>query len=193
MYDTDHAMFNLAVGQDVKKQLLAIERVERDEELKYKEHIALLHEQELEAAVCENARSGGAGKAKKVRFGDDSKVKESRVVLTEEERLRCVNQTAMKFVGNRGGKRTYAWMAGSGGVLKRPRDHDSTDLDPSSPSSSSSSNYSIGATGTGANRFTRGLCNPLGKVNVKDALFCLEHECGGEGTGLRVLIKNYVK
>lgn len=188
-------MFRFAVGQDVKKQLLAIERVEREEELKYKEHIAVLHEQKLaeEAAASENARGGGGGKAKRVRFGENAEVKEPKVVLTEEERLRCVNQTALKFAGSRGGKRAYAWMAGSGGVLKRPRDPDSTDLDPSSPSSPSSSEYSHGVTGTGAIRFSRGLCNPLGKVNVQDALFCLEHDRSGEGTGLKVLIKNYVK
>ncbi|KAG9065185.1 hypothetical protein KI688_002508 [Linnemannia hyalina] len=188
MYDTDHTMFRLGVGQDVKKQLLAIERAEREEELKYKEHIAALREQKLaaEAADSEIARDGGGGKAKRVRFGNIAKVKEPKVVLTDEVKLRFVNQTALKFAGNRGQNRAYAWMAGSGGVLKRPQDPDSTVLDPSSPSSDS-----LGATGAGASRFNRGLCNPLGKVNIKDALFCLEHDCGGEG--LKVLIRNYVK
>ncbi|KAF9123967.1 hypothetical protein BGX30_001160 [Mortierella sp. GBA39] len=192
MYDTGHAMFHLGVGQDVKKQLLAIERVEREEELKYKEHIAALREQKLaaEEADSEIAMDGGGGKVKRVRFGNIAKVKEPKVVLTDGEKLRFVNQTALKFVGNRGQKRAYAWMSGSGGVLKRPQDPDSTVLDPSSPSSS---DYSLGATGAGAgaSRFNRGLCNPLGKVNVKDALFCLEHDCGGES--LKVLIRNYVK
>ncbi|KAK5821112.1 transcription initiation factor TFIID component TAF4 family-domain-containing protein [Linnemannia elongata] len=191
MYDIDHAMFHLGIGQDVKKQLLAIERVEREEELKYKEHIAVLHEQKL--AASEDAKDGGGGKAKKrVSFGDDAKVKEPKLVLKKEkEKLRFANQTAMKFAGNRGEKRTYAWMTGSGGVLRRPRDSNLIVLDPSSPSSPSSSDFLLGA--TEASRFTRGLCNSLGKVNIKDALFCLEHDWGGKGTGLRVLIKNYVK
>ncbi|KAF9540738.1 hypothetical protein EC957_003756 [Mortierella hygrophila] len=189
MYDTEHAMFHLGIGQDVKKQLLAIERVDREEELKYKENIAVLREQKLAAgaAASEIARDGGDGKAKRVRFGNIAKVKEAEVVLTGEEKMRFVNQTALKFAGNRGQKRAYAWMGGSGGVLKRPQDPDLTVLDPSSPSSS---DYSLGATVAGA-RFNRGLCNPLGKVNVKDALFCLEHDCDGEG--LKVLIRNYVK
>ena len=151
MYDTDHAMFRLGVGQDVKKQLLTIERVEREEELKYKKHIAVLHEQKLatEAADSENARDGGGDKAKRVRFGDNAKVKKPKAVLMEEEKLRFVNQTALKFAGNRGEKKAYTWMAGNGGVLKRPRDPDSTVLD-SSPSSSS--DYPLGATGPGASR-----------------------------------------
>ncbi|KAF9271452.1 hypothetical protein BGZ88_006114 [Linnemannia elongata] len=191
MYDIDHAMFHLGIGQDVKKQLLAIERVEREEELKYKEHIAVLHEQKL--AASEDAKDGDDGKAKKrVSFRDDAKVKEPKLVLKKEkEKLRFANQTALKFAGNRGEKRTYAWMAGSGGVLRQPRDSDLIVLDPSSPSSPSSSDFLLGA--TEASGFTRGLCNSLGKVNIKDALFCLEHDWGGKGTGLRVLIKNYVK
>ncbi|OAQ30068.1 hypothetical protein K457DRAFT_137186 [Linnemannia elongata AG-77] len=191
MYDIDHAMFHLGIGQDVKKQLLAIERVEREEELKYKEHIAVLHEQKL--AASEDAKDGDGGKAKKrVSFGDDAKVKEPKLVLKKEkEKLRFANQTALKFAGNRGEKRTYAWMAGSGGVLRQPRDSDLIVLDPSSPSSPSSSDFLLGA--TEESRFIRGLCNSLGKVNIKDALFCLEHDWGGKGTGLRVLIKNYVK
>ncbi|KAF8939274.1 hypothetical protein BGZ47_008245 [Haplosporangium gracile] len=209
MYDADYPMFRLGVGQDVRKQLLAIERVEREEEVKYKEHISVTHEKRLAVAGAanQNLSDGGAGAGggktkKRVRFRDNAEVKEPKtkepkMVLTEEEKLRLANQTALGFAGNRGKKGAYAWMAGSGGVLKRPQAPDSTVLDPSlSPSSSSSTlhDYSLEATREGVGQNARGLCNPPGKIIVKDALFCLEHDCGGgEGTGWKVLIKNYVK
>ncbi|KAF9122937.1 hypothetical protein BG015_005434 [Linnemannia schmuckeri] len=208
MYDADHPMFRLGVSQDVKKQLLALERAERGEEVQYKEHIPVMHEKRLVEAgtasqnLKDSSAGAGGGKAKKwIRFGDNAKVKEPKIkepkmVLTEKEKLRLANQTALRFVGNRRKKGTYAWMVGSGGVLKRDQAPDPAVIDSSSSPSSSSStlyDYSLGATREGVGRTARGLCNPLRKVIVKDALFCLEHDCGGEGTGLKVLIKTYVK
>jgi hypothetical protein len=196
MYGVDHSVFRIRVGQDVKKQLLAIERVEREEELKYKEHVALLQEQrQAAAAVSENPSKKNKKAKKRVRFQVDAKVKKPKVVLTKEETLRFANQTALRFAGNRGRKGTYAWMVGSGGLLKRLQAPDSSGLDdsPVLPSSSSSpmSDRLLGPTRLRSIR--HGLCYPLEKVSVKDALFCLEHDCGGEGTGLKVLIKNYIK
>ncbi|KAG0283996.1 hypothetical protein BGZ96_011632 [Linnemannia gamsii] len=193
MYDADHAMFRISVGQDVKSQLLAIERVERQEELRYKEHVALRREQRLTMAAGENSIKTNEKAKKRVRIQVGAKVKHPKVVLTKEEKLRFTNQTALGFAGNRGKKEAYAWMVGSGGVLKRPQVPDSGALDDSLAVSSSSSilGHLLGPTVTGSIQLGR--CSPPEKVNVKDMLFCLEQDCGSEGAGLKVLIKNYIR
>ncbi|KAG0346915.1 hypothetical protein BG004_000556 [Podila humilis] len=134
MYDQDHAMYKIGVTQDVKKQLLAIERVEREEEVKRKEMIA---ERERRAALGEDldengdprpgggiggiggagggggggAGGGGAGGKKKKQKEGGPGV--SARNMTEEARKKVANQTALGFAGGSG--RTYSWMMGGGG------------------------------------------------------------------------------
>ncbi|KAG0201482.1 hypothetical protein BGX33_010285 [Mortierella sp. NVP41] len=220
MYDLNHAMFRIGISQDVKKQLLAVERVEREEELKRKERIAERERRLAKAAedglLDENGIPRGAaggpdgeidakglgakGKAKKtVRFRLSPKPKkENKVVLTEEEKWRLTNQTALRSADSRG-KTTYAWMAaGTSGVLKRPVKP--TD-DPTTAGSSSSSSPGPetqevkAAAGSEAvlGMLTADLRDSASrKVTIKDVLFCLEHDLGGEGSGQKVLTKWYI-
>ncbi|KAG0274998.1 hypothetical protein BGZ95_009279 [Linnemannia exigua] len=213
MYDVDHPMFRIGIGQDVKKQLLAIERVEREEELKHKKHFAELYQQRLieqgqiKHIVLKDGDEICKGRKKKtVRFLFDpvpnARTKELKVELMEEEKLSFANQTALQFAGSRGRRSTYAWMTPSGGVLKRPltlaeTEGDTVDgvVDPLSSSSSSSKLLSDSVQPSCS--LSRSVTRPFDKktlqVNVQDALFCLEHDCGGKGTGLKVLIKYYIK
>lgn len=119
MYDDEHAMYKIGVNQDVKKQLLAIERVEREEETKRKEQIA---ERERRLAAGEDLDEngeplgpGGVGagskKGKKVKEGGPGV---SARNMSEEARKKVANQTALGFAGGSG--RTYSWMMGSGGA-----------------------------------------------------------------------------
>ncbi|KAF9118245.1 hypothetical protein BGW39_001345 [Mortierella sp. 14UC] len=205
MYDVGHPMLRIEIGQHVKNQLLAIERVEREEELKRKEQVAELHRQNLAASranvkgILRNADQTGKGGKKTVRFQFGSslkgkaKLKEPKVVATEEQEFKFANQAALAFAGTRGKKASYAWMTAGGGVLKRPStlaESDSTidgALDPLS------SLFMFGAGGV-LGRSVDGLCGVnIPPVSVKDALFCLEHDDGSGGTGLKVLIKSYVK
>ena len=115
MYDEEHAMYKIGVNQDVKKQLLAIERVEREEETKRKEQLA---ERERRLAAGEDldengepVAGGGAKKGKKIKEGGPGV---SARNMTEEARKKVANQTALGFAGGSG--RTYSWMMGAGGA-----------------------------------------------------------------------------
>ncbi|KAF9150849.1 hypothetical protein BG015_007326 [Linnemannia schmuckeri] len=117
MYDEDHAMYRVGVSQDVKKQLLAVERVEREEETKRKEHIAererrLAAGEDLDENGDPRGGSGGAGAKKKKQKEGGPGV--SARNMTEEARKKVANQTAMGFAGGSG--RTYSWMMGGGGA-----------------------------------------------------------------------------
>ncbi|KAF8988622.1 hypothetical protein BGZ52_006678 [Haplosporangium bisporale] len=121
LYDEDHAMYMVGVTQDVKKQLLAIERVEREEEFKRKEMIA---ERERKAALGEDldengepragAGAGGAGSGSKKKKQKEGGPGVSARNMTEEARKKVANQTALGFAGGSG--RTYSWMMGAGGA-----------------------------------------------------------------------------
>jgi hypothetical protein len=116
MYDEEHPMYKVVINQDVKRQLLAIERVEREEETKRKEQIA---ERERRLAAGEELdengelRGGssnpGSKKTKKQKEGGPGV---SARNMTEEARKKVANQTALGFAG---GGRTYSWMMGGGG------------------------------------------------------------------------------
>ncbi|KAG0240029.1 transcription initiation factor TFIID component TAF4 family-domain-containing protein [Mortierella sp. GBAus27b] len=116
MYDEEHPMYKVVINQDVKRQLLAIERVEREEETKRKEQIAD-RERRLAAGeeLDENGelRGGpsnpGSKKTKKQKEGGPGV---SARNMTEEARKKVANQTALGFAG---GGRTYSWMMGGGG------------------------------------------------------------------------------
>ncbi|KAG0213601.1 hypothetical protein BGX28_004018 [Mortierella sp. GBA30] len=128
-YDGEHAMYKIGVSQDVKKQLLAIERVEREEETKRKEQIA---ERERRIAAGEDLdengepRVGGAGSgvggvggaggagAKKGKKQKEGGPGVSARNMSEEARKKVANQTALGFVGGTG--RSYSWMMGGGGA-----------------------------------------------------------------------------
>ncbi|KAF9912188.1 hypothetical protein EC991_000599 [Linnemannia zychae] len=206
MYDNDHPMFRIQTSQNVKKQLLAIERAEREEELKRKQHVEELRVESLTASKAQVrgilrdvGESGKRGK-KAVQFqfrpNPKRKAKEPKVVLTEMQGLKFANQAALAFAEHRGRESTYAWMTAGGGILKRPLKLASAEttadgaVDLLSPSSSPGSGGSFQPLG----RSVAGLCDtniPL--VSVKDALFCLENEHGGKGAGLKVLVKHYIK
>ncbi|KAG0040447.1 hypothetical protein BGZ82_002531 [Podila clonocystis] len=121
LYDEDHAMYKVGVTQDVKKQLLAIERVEREEEFKRKEMIA---ERERKAALGEDLdengepRSGGGasgpGSGNKKKKQKEGGPGVSARNMTEEARKKVANQTALGFAGGSG--RSYSWMMGGGGA-----------------------------------------------------------------------------
>lgn len=118
MYDEEHAMYRVGVSQDVKKQLLAVERVEREEETKRKEHIAererrLAAGEDLDENGDPRGGPGGAG-AKKSKKQKEGGPGVSARNMTEEARKKVANQTAMGFAGGSG--RTYSWMMGSGGA-----------------------------------------------------------------------------
>ncbi|KAF9540749.1 hypothetical protein EC957_003767 [Mortierella hygrophila] len=118
MYDEEHAMYRVGVSQDVKKQLLAVERVEREEETKRKEHIAererrLAAGEDLDENGDPRGGPGGAG-AKKNKKQKEGGPGVSARNMTEEARKKVANQTAMGFAGGSG--RTYSWMMGSGGA-----------------------------------------------------------------------------
>ncbi|KAF9960471.1 hypothetical protein BGZ72_006853 [Mortierella alpina] len=121
-YDGEHAMYKVGVNQDVKKQLLAIERVEREEETKRKEQIA---ERERRLATGEGldengepragtgaAGAGGAG-AKKGKKQKEGGPGVSARNMSVEAQKKVANQTALGFVGGTG--RSYSWMMGGGG------------------------------------------------------------------------------
>ncbi|KAF9174656.1 hypothetical protein BGX20_010337 [Mortierella sp. AD010] len=124
MYDEDHPMYKVEISQDVKRQLLAIERVEREEETKRKEQIA---ERERRLAAGEDpdesvdSRGGagasggasGAGGAKKGKKQKEGGPGVSARNMSEEARKKVANQTALGFAGGSG--RSYSWMMGSGG------------------------------------------------------------------------------
>ncbi|KAF9191179.1 hypothetical protein BGZ51_007630 [Haplosporangium sp. Z 767] len=123
MYDEGHAMYKVGIHQDVKRQLLAIERVEREEETKRKEQIAE-RERRLTAGddLDENGEprgggsgggGGGGGGAKKGKKGKDGGPAVSARNMSEETRKKFANQTALGFAG---GGRTYSWMMGGGGA-----------------------------------------------------------------------------
>ncbi|KAF9923366.1 hypothetical protein BGZ67_009862 [Mortierella alpina] len=122
-YDGEHAMYKVGVNQDVKKQLLAIERVEREEETKRKEQIA---ERERRLASGEGldengeprggagaAGAGGAG-AKKGKKQKEGGPGVSARNMSVEAQKKVANQTALGFVGGTG--RSYSWMMGGGGA-----------------------------------------------------------------------------
>lgn len=118
MYDEEHPMYKVAVNQDVKKQLLAIERVEREEETKRKEQIA---ERERRLAAGEDLDENGeprgmpnAAGAKKPKKQKEGGPGVSARNMTEEARKKVANQTALGFAGGSG--RTYSWMMGGGGA-----------------------------------------------------------------------------
>ncbi|ORZ20033.1 transcription initiation factor TFIID component TAF4 family-domain-containing protein [Lobosporangium transversale] len=125
MYDEEHAMYKVAVSQDVKKQLLAIERVEREEETKRKEQIA---ERERRLAAGEDldengellrggiggAGGGGGSSVKKGKKQKEGGPGVSARNMTEEARKKVANQTALGFAGGSG--RTYSWMMGGTGA-----------------------------------------------------------------------------
>ncbi|KAF9304266.1 hypothetical protein BGZ74_001961 [Mortierella antarctica] len=121
LYDEDHAMYKVGVTQDVKKQLLAIERVEREEEFKRKEMIA---ERERKAALGEDldengeprsgGGAGGAGSGNKKKKQKEGGPGVSARNMTEEARKKVANQTALGFAGGSG--RSYSWMMGGGGA-----------------------------------------------------------------------------
>ncbi|KAG0265341.1 hypothetical protein BGZ95_003354 [Linnemannia exigua] len=118
MYDEEHAMYRVGVSQDVKKQLLAVERVEREEETKRKEHIAererrLAAGEDLDENGDPRGGPGGAG-AKKNKKQKEGGPGVSARNMSEEARKKVANQTAMGFAGGSG--RTYSWMMGSGGA-----------------------------------------------------------------------------
>lgn len=118
MYDEEHAMYRVGVSQDVKKQLLAVERVEREEETKRKEHIAererrLAAGEDLDENGDPRGGPGGAG-AKKNKKQKEGGPGVSARNMTEEARKKVANQTAMGFAGGSG--RTYSWMMGGGGA-----------------------------------------------------------------------------
>ncbi|KAF9129535.1 hypothetical protein BGW39_004049 [Mortierella sp. 14UC] len=116
MYDEEHAMYRVGVSQDVKKQLLAVERVEREEETKRKEHIAererrLAAGEDLDENGDPRGGPGGAG-AKKNKKQKEGGPGVSARNMSEEARKKVANQTAMGFAGGSG--RTYSWMMGGG-------------------------------------------------------------------------------
>ncbi|KAG0332175.1 hypothetical protein BG000_010272 [Podila horticola] len=192
LYDEDHAMYKVGVTQDVKKQLLAIERVEREEEFKRKEMIA---ERERKAALGEDldengeprsgGGAGGAGSGNKKKKQKEGGPGVSARNMTEEARKKVANQTALGFAGGSG--RSYSWMMGAGGG--------------GGGSPSLSRGVSVGGGGSmvlppSTLGRPASLRDTSRKVNVKDALFCLERDRGGgggEGSGKRVLVKTYVK
>ncbi|KAG0042012.1 hypothetical protein BGZ83_001001, partial [Gryganskiella cystojenkinii] len=117
MYDEEHAMYKIGVSQDAKKQLLAIERVEREEETKRKEQIA---ERERKLAAGEDPDDNGESSVGGIGAGNkkSKKVKEtgpgvSAKNMSEEARKKAANQTALGFAGGSG--RSYSWMMGGGG------------------------------------------------------------------------------
>ncbi|KAG0255068.1 hypothetical protein BG011_005337 [Mortierella polycephala] len=123
MYDEGHAMYKVGIHQDVKRQLLAIERVEREEETKRKEQIAE-RERRLTAGddLDENGEprgggsgggGGGGGGPKKGKKGKEGGPAVSARNMSEETRKKFANQTALGFAG---GGRTYSWMMGGGGA-----------------------------------------------------------------------------
>ncbi|KAF9918378.1 hypothetical protein FBU30_000229 [Linnemannia zychae] len=255
MYDEDHAMYRVGISQDVKKQLLAVERVEREEETKRKEHIAererrLAAGEDLDENGDPRGGPGGAG-AKKNKKQKEGGPGVSARNMSEEARKKVANQTAMGFAGGSG--RTYSWMMGAGGGLgggaASPSPlagshivmstghasaagspsasgtaaigtgaHSKTTLSRSSTMPSSITHSGAGSDSTGvigSPSLTRGtgtggsmilppstlgrptsLRDSSRKVNIRDALFCLERDRGGgggEGSGQRVLVKSYVK
>ncbi|KAG0200766.1 hypothetical protein BGX33_010807 [Mortierella sp. NVP41] len=118
MYDEEHAMYRVGVSQDVKKQLLAVERVEREEETKRKEQIA---ERERRLAAGEDLDENGEPRGGPGGAGAKNKKKQkeggpgvSARNMSEEARKKVANQTAMGFAGGSG--RTYSWMMGGGGA-----------------------------------------------------------------------------
>ncbi|KAG0329779.1 hypothetical protein BGZ99_000515 [Dissophora globulifera] len=131
MYDENHPMYKVVITHDTKRQLLAIERVEREEETKRKEQIAererrLAAGEDLdengEPRMASGAGAGGAGGLAGAGGGGPKKGKKpkeggpgvSARNMTEEARKKVANQTALGFAGGSG--RTYSWMMGSGGA-----------------------------------------------------------------------------
>ncbi|KAF9291338.1 hypothetical protein BGZ68_004426, partial [Mortierella alpina] len=172
-YDGEHAMYKVAVNQDVKKQLLAIERVEREEETKRKEQIA---ERERRLASGEGldengepragagaAGAGGAG-AKKGKKQKEGGPGVSARNMSVEAQKKVANQTALGFVGGTG--RSYSWMMGGGGGAggaaggaggasggaASPLPSAATPAAAASPAAASSPSASGGASGSGASK-----------------------------------------
>ncbi|KAF9981926.1 hypothetical protein BGZ65_003417 [Modicella reniformis] len=117
MYNEDHSMYKIGISQDVKRQLLAIERVEREEETKRKEqNVERERKMTTGEELDENGESRGGPtvqgvkKTKKQKEGGPGV---SARNMTEEARKKVANQTALGFAGGSG--RTYSWMMGAGG------------------------------------------------------------------------------
>ncbi|KAF9969358.1 hypothetical protein BGZ73_008328 [Actinomortierella ambigua] len=160
MWDNDHPMYRISISQDVKKQLLAIERVEREEETKRKEHMA---ERERRLAAGEDldgdgdggadgsggtgggaggaGGGGGTGKKRKNREGGPGVTARN---MSEEARKRIANQTALEYAGGSG--RSYSWMMGAGASASSPASGGATGAAGSIGSSSAGAGLGGGAT-----------------------------------------------
>ncbi|KAG0364580.1 hypothetical protein BGZ54_007361 [Gamsiella multidivaricata] len=201
MYDEDHPMYKVAVSQDVKRQLLAIERVEREEETKRKELIAdrerkLAAGEDLDEAGDSRGSAGasGAKKGKKQKEGGPGV---SARNMTDEARKKVANQTALGFAGGSG--RSYSWMMGGAGAggdggaggtasplpsASTPGASSGVPASTGSPSASGgvSMGSATGATGSGAAKpgLSRGATMPLSTVGPSS--MALGARAGGIGS-----------
>ncbi|KAF9586497.1 hypothetical protein BGW38_003622 [Lunasporangiospora selenospora] len=205
MYDEDHAMYRVGVNQDVKKQLLAIERVEREEETKRKEQIA---ERERRLAAGEDLDENGAGGA-----GGGGAAGGGAAGGAAGGASSPLPSGAGSSSGGAAAAAAASSPSASGTSARPPLSRSST----LNASSSGAAGSSSGSSAHPPSTLTRTASTPGGgsmvlppstvgrpsglrdtsrRVNIKDALFCLERDRGGgggEGSGQRVLIKSYAK
>lgn len=129
--DKGNQPFKIADVQDIKKQLLAIERVEREEERKRKE---IISERERKAQLGEEANEGGEedGKPTKKKKKKDMGPGVTARYMSDDVRNKTTNETALMIAGGV----MKSWMltgVTGGGAKEKPQPRQSMDV--ASPSS----------------------------------------------------------
>ncbi|KAK9765165.1 hypothetical protein K7432_006721 [Basidiobolus ranarum] len=111
-----HPMYKIVVNQDVKKQLLALERVEREGERHRKRMISdrekRLAQENTESEDKEDGKEGENKKSKKVRRKEGSGPGVTARNMSEDIRKKITNQTALLSAG---GVRKSWMLMGAGG------------------------------------------------------------------------------
>ncbi|ORX92250.1 hypothetical protein K493DRAFT_285922 [Basidiobolus meristosporus CBS 931.73] len=132
-----HPMYKIAVSQDVKKQLLALERVERESERQRKRMITdrekRLAQENTENEDKEDGKEGENKKSKKVRRKEGSGPGVTARNMSEDIRKKITNQTALLSAG---GVRKSWMLMGAGSDASSPAPSTSSKTAASSPAQS---------------------------------------------------------
>ncbi|KAK7056336.1 hypothetical protein VNI00_002889 [Paramarasmius palmivorus] len=197
-------MWSILIRSDVAKQLGAIEKVEREEELrvrrerKERAELAASHAAALAAASAGGSGAGGAGAGAGGDGDEDGQPKKKRKKegpgvtarnMSEDVRKKMSNAVASQAAGL-GGR--YAWMTAANANAPPPpkKAQASTPAPTNNPATMSSgapstptptSKVYTATTGTGAMKVDE---DPRTKVTMRDAMFVVSTERGhGGGRG----------
>ena len=189
-------MWSVTIQRDVAKQLAALERNEREEEMRIRRERKELAAAQVAAGNVPTGPLGGNG----AMDGDEEegpKKKKKKVDgpgvtaknMSEEQRKKMSNAAASHAIG--GAAKQYAWMtAGSAGAAAKPRANATSASSAPSPaaggglSATTPSAWSKPYQNTAKTATTTRPEDSKKIVNLRDALFVVERERGhGGGRG----------